>query len=220
MATNTKQTSTKEQRKGNAMPFRIASWILWALAIVCEIVAICVLNGKIYVEDDKLTMWLIIPLVVDFILVIVAGQLWKKGNDLDPASKANKFKFFVQNQLGLIMALVCFVPIIILLLTNKDLKGQTKKIVTIVAVVMLVIASLFSIDWNPVSAEERAAATSFAGAQGVSEVYWTRFGKSYHFDRDCQSLKNSIDSNIFGGSIDEAFDANRNDPCDFCVPQE
>ena len=48
-------------------------------------------------------------------------------------------------------------------------------------------------------------------------VYYTRFGKSYHLNPDCQALKNS--SVIFEGTIQDALDAGRHDPCDFCVNQ-
>ena len=196
---------------------RISCCVMWILAIVAEIIAILILNGTIYVPDDNFTMWLLIPLAVDFVLVIVAGQLWKKANDRDPASEKNKFKFFLQNQLGMIMALICFVPFIVLLLSNKKLEKGTKKLVSIVAVIMLIVAGLFSFDWNPASAEDLAAAEDSARAAGKGNVYWTTFGKSYHYDEECHTLSRS--SKLYTGTISEAFEANRSDPCDFCVKQ-
>lgn len=206
-----------EGKKEGAGKLRIASWILWALAIVCEVVAFLILNGTIYVPDEKFTMMLLIPLIVDFVLAFIGSQLWKKANDKDPASKKEKFKFFLQNQLGLIMTLICFVPIIILLLVNKDLEKGTKKIVSIVAIIMLVVCSLFSIDWNPTSAEDLAAAEGAAVEFGADTVYWTAFGKSFHYDQDCHSLARS--KTLYEGNISDAFAANRHDPCDHCVPQ-
>jgi len=207
-----------EGKKEGAGKLRIASWILWAVAIVCEVVAFLILNGTIYVPDEKFTMMLLIPLIVDFVLAFIGGQLWKKANDKDPASKKEKFKFFLQNQLGLIMTLVCFVPIIILLLVNKDLEKGTKKIVSIVAIIMLVVCSLFSIDWNPASAEDLAAAEGAAVEFGADTVYWTAFGKSFHYDQDCHTLSRS--KTLYEGNIGDAFAANRHDPCDHCVPQD
>ncbi len=207
-----------EGKKEGAGKLRIASWILWALAIVCEVVAFLILNGTIYVPDEKFTTMFLIPLGIDFVLALVASQLWKKANDKDPASKKSGFKFFIQNQLGLIMTLICFVPLIIMLLLNKDLEKGTKKLVTVVAVIMLVVCGLFSIDWNPTSAEDLAAAEGAAVSAGADTVYWTTFGKSFHYDQECHSLSRS--KTLYEGNISDAFAANRHDPCDHCVPQE
>lgn len=77
------------------------------------------------------------------------------------------------------------------------------------------LASLFSIDFNPVSAEELADAQQ---AVGTGTVYWTRFGKSYHLDPNCHTLMRS--SKVYRGTIEEAFEANRTDPCDFCALEQ
>ena len=156
--------------------------------------------------------WLIGALVIDLILVIIGSQLWKKSNRLDPASKQNSVKFFLWNNMGFIAAVVCFLPVVILLLANKDLDAKTKKIVTVVAVIALILASVFSIDFNPVSAEELAEAQQTVGN---GSVYWTQFGKSYHLDPNCHTLMRS--SKVYQGTIEEAFEANRTDPCDFCA---
>ena len=206
-----------EGKKGGAGNLRLASWILWALAIVCEVVAFLILNGTIYVPDEKFTTMFLIPLGVDFVLALVGSLLWKKANDKDPASEKNRFKFFIQNQLGLIMTLVCFVPIIVLLLLNKDMEKGTKKLVTIVAIAMLVVCGLFSVDWDPASAEDLAAAEGAAVEYGADTVYWTTFGKSFHYSQDCMSLSRS--KTLYEGNMSDAFAANRHDPCDHCVPQ-
>ena len=49
-------------------------------------------------------------------------------------------------------------------------------------------------------------------------VYWTRFGKSYHLDPNCHTLMRS--SKVYQGTIEEAFEANRTDPCDFCALEQ
>ena len=132
--------------------------MLWVLALAAEVGAILILNGIWYIPEEQKLYWLIGALAVDLILVIIGSQLWKKSNRLDPASKASKVKFFLWNNMGLIASVICFLPLIILLLTNKDLDGKTKKIATVVAVIVLIIASLFSIDFDPVSAEDLAEA--------------------------------------------------------------
>ena len=201
--------------KKSATGKRIAAVILWVLALAAEVGAILMLNGRWYIPEDQKMYWLIGALVIDLILVIIGSQLWKKSNRLDPASKQNSVKFFLWNNMGFIAAVVCFLPVVILLLANKDLDAKTKKIVTVVAVIALILASVFSIDFNPVSAEELAEAQQTVGN---GSVYWTQFGKSYHLDPNCHTLMRS--SKVYQGTIEEAFEANRTDPCDFCALEQ
>ncbi|MDL2324831.1 hypothetical protein LJC61_06760 [Ruminococcaceae bacterium OttesenSCG-928-A16] len=206
--------------KGNATGLRIGAFVCWLLGIGFEVFAILVLNGTFNFANpatgaDHTLTAIIVALVADLILVIVGSQLWKKSNDIDPASEKNKVKFFLWNNMGLIASLVAFAPILLLLLTNKDLDQKTKRIASVVAVVMLVIAGAASIDYNPTSAEQKAAAEETAITMGVENVYWTPFGRKYHMDPDCQSLQNS--ATIYEGNIEQAFEANRNTPCKFCA---
>ena len=201
--------------KKSATTKRIVAVVLWVLALAAEVGAILMLNGRWYIPEEQKLYWLIGALAVDLILVIIGSQLWKKSNRLDPASKASKVKFFLWNNMGLIASVICFLPLIILLLANKDLDGKTKKIATVVAVIALIIASLFSIDFDPVSAEELAEAQQTVGN---GSVYWTQFGKSYHLDPNCHTLMRS--SKVYQGTIEEAFEANRTDPCDFCAQEQ
>ena len=180
--------------------------------------AILILNGTWYVPDDKQMLFLIGAVVIDLILVVIGALLWKSANRLDPPSKKNKFTFFLLSQMGLIAAIICFLPLIILLLKNKDLDAKTKKLVSIVAAIALVIASLLSIDFSPTSSEDLAAAQELAMEVNDGTAYWTQFGKSYHLDPNCGTLLNS--STIYEGTIEEAFAAKREDPCDFCALTE
>lgn len=197
--------------KSSATTKRILAAILWVAALGAEICGILILNGTWFFPEETRLYWLIGAVVLDLILVVIGAQLWKKANRLDPASEANKVKFFFWNQMGLVAAVICFLPLIILLLSNKEMDKKSKRIVTIVAAIALVIAALLSIDFNPVSAEDLAEAQQTA----TGTVYWTRFGKSYHLDPDCHTLLNS--STVYSGTIEEAFEANRTDPCDFCA---
>lgn len=200
--------------KSSATTKRILSVILWVVALLAEVGAILILNGTWYVPDDKKMLFLIGAVVIDLILVVIGALLWKGANRLDPPSKKNKFTFFLLSQMGLIAAIICFLPLIILLLKNKDLDAKTKKLVSIVAAVALVIASLLSIDFSPTSSEDLAAAQELAMEVNDGTAYWTQFGKSYHLDPNCGTLLNS--STIYEGTIEEAFAAKREDPCDFC----
>ncbi len=204
----------KQARKSNAMGFRIGAVILWLAAIAFEVLAILIINGTFYFElfgiKDPL-VWTIVAIVLDLICVIIGSQLWKKSNDIDPASEKNKVKFFLWNNMGVIAAIVALAPLLVVLLRDKKLDPK-KRILMAVAGVVLAVAMLFSIDWNPASAEDLAEAQAQVGD---GTVYWTPFGKSYHLDPDCHTLSRSV--TIYKGTIDEAFDAKRDDPCDFCA---
>lgn len=204
--------------KSSATTKRIFSVILWIVALAAEVGAILMLNGTWYVPADKQMMFLIGLVVIDLILVVIGALLWKSANRLDPPSKKKKLSFFLLSQMGLIAAIICFLPLIILLLKNKDMDAKTKKLVSIVAAVALVIAALLSIDFSPTSSEDLAAAQELAMEVGDGTAYWTQFGKSYHLDPNCHTLLNS--STIYEGTVEEAFAANREDPCNFCALTE
>ncbi len=65
-------------------------------------------------------------MVVDLVLVVIGSMLWKKSNRLDPASEKNKFMFFMQSQLGLVVSAIAFLPLIIFILTSKNLDKKQK----------------------------------------------------------------------------------------------
>lgn len=45
-------------------------------------------------------------------------------------------------------------------------------------------------------------------------AYWTKNGKSYHFSKDCVSLKKST---ILSGTLQDAINAGKKDPCNHCA---
>ena len=210
---------TASEEKSKATTNRIVAFILWAVALACEIIAILLINEKIKLpffsthDDVRVALWipLVIFIVIDLVCCIIASNLWKKASRLDPFKKTNnKVGFFILTQLGAIMAIICLVPLIIFVLANKKLDKKTKTFVTIVAAVALLIAVLLGIDWNPISAEEKAAAEQ----EITGTVYWTTYGRKYHLDEDCQTIKNSEKT---PGSVTDAINAGREDLCAFCA---
>src|SRR5690554_3068039 len=99
-------------------------------------------------------IWLIVVIVVILALAITGSTLWKKANRLDPASEKDKVRFFVQNQLGAIMGVLAFLPLVIFIFLNKDIDGKTKGIAGSIAVVALIIAGISGADFNPPSIEK------------------------------------------------------------------
>ncbi len=203
-----------EVQKSKATGFRIAAFLMWLVAIGFEVLTIMVLNGTLYLGSNTM-VWAIVGIVLDLIFVVGGSFSWKHANRIDPASEKDKLKFFLWNNLGVIAAVLAFLPLVVLLLRNKNLDPKVKKVVTIVAAVALVLAVGLSYDFNPVSQEDLEAANEAAFLESEGIVYWTPFGKVYHLDPDCRAIKNS--ENIFYGTPAEAFEAHRTRPCSFCA---
>ena len=208
-------TSTEELlaiTKKNALPYRIGAIVCWILAIVCEVFAILFFTikldwGFLYEEPGHTIAW-IVALVVDLILVIVGSLLWKKGNHLDPAKKSQPARFWIQNNLGVIIAAIAFIPFIIFALTDKNATKKSKVLAAIAAAVALVIGTLFGIDWNPLSQEELLANA------GTTTVYWTASGTVYHLYDDCYHLNNTVD--LLTGTATAAEESGKTRVCKNC----
>lgn len=199
------------QGKSGAAKYRIGAVLLWIAAIAFEVIAILLLFGKIEWTFMSTLALIIIALVLDLACVIAGSLLWKKSNLLDPASGKNKIKFWLWNNMGLIVCAFAFIPFVILALTNKNADKKTKVIAIVVAVIALLIGGLFSYDWNPISAEEKEEAiTEYEGV----DVYWSTFGKVYHLDEDCSALNHSDELTV--GTVEQAIEANRTRVCKFC----
>lgn len=196
----------------NALPFRIGAIVCWILAIVCEVFAILFFTikldwGFLYEEPGHTIAW-IVALVVDLILVIVGSLLWKRGNHLDPAKKSQPARFWIQNNLGVIIAAIAFIPFIIFALTDKNATKKSKLLATIAAVVALLIGVLFGIDWNPLSQEEMLENAH------IDTVYWTNSGTVYHaFYDECYHIAGKEHNTT---SSAEAIKEGKTRMCKYC----
>ncbi len=209
-----------DESKAKAKNLRIIAIICWIVAIGFEIGAILLLR-KVPINMT----WLIVLIVADLIFVVTGSLLWKKSNRLDPASEKDSIKFFIQNQLGLIISVIAFLPLIILIFTNKNMSGKQKSIVGAVAVIAMVIAGIFGIDFNPPSQEKyteqkkQIEQTKQVESlnNGANLVYWTKSGKSYHLYKDCSYINTARTDEIFEGTVAQARALkNITDLCDRC----
>ena len=206
---------TEAKPVGNATGKRVLAIVFWVLALACEICAICVLTGKLSMHFMPTLYQLIGFIVLDLAFLITGSQFWKKANHIKPASEKNKFLFWLWNNMGVVVGVICFLPFIILLLKDKNTDKKTKAIVVVIAIIALLIGGVSSYDWNPVSEEQLAAAET---ALGDEQVYWAPFGKVYHTHEDCQAL-NQTDT-LTVGTVDQAIAANRTRLCSFCARQD
>lgn len=212
MAKTQKQVIKNAKPVGNSTPYRIGAFLLWALAIACEVVGILMLFKKIAVPEAYFLYALIGVLLLDMIFVILGSLLWKKANHISPASEKNKLAFWCQNNLGLFITVIAFAPIIVLILLNKDADKKTKAIATAVAAVAMVIAGLGSYDWNPVSQEDLLKAQGYFGNQ---TVYFAPSGKVYHSSADCGHLAKA--KTVEKGKVEQAFSENKSRLCKSCA---
>ena len=198
---------------------RIWAIVCWIIAIAFEVIWILKLTEVInWFSGLDITTFLIICIVLDLIFVIIGSLLWKKANHIDPASEKNKTKFWLWNNLWTILSVIAFLPIIILIFTDKDLDKKSKWLVGTIAIIALAIAGLASYDWNPVSmewlekAEKEVLQVSPSGT-----VYWAEHSKKYHVDQDCPAFSRS--ETVYEGTVRDAYERWLTDPCRRCIPE-
>jgi len=201
------------EAKGNANRLRVIALAMWVVAIALEVVAIFwvlrpTADQMAAAHGFPQSRWYLLIgfLVVIAALSIIGSQLWKKANHLDPASKDEPVRFFVQNQLGAIIALIAFVPLIVLIFLDKNMNGQQKGIAGGIGIVLVIVAAIAGIDFNPISQQQQ-----WVESQVITQirpdhqdlVYWTASGTVMHLCAEASDIKNS--ANVQSGTVAEAF---------------
>lgn len=193
------------ESKGKAKQLRLFAILAWVVAIAIQLYNIFFVLFKAPVNMTLL----IILIVVNLGIAILASTLWKKANRLDPASEEDKTRFFFQNQLGAIMNVLAFLPLVILIFTSKDLDGKQKGVVGSIAVVAMLIAGIAGVDFNPPSIEqytrEIQEQTQVLKTLNLDNdlVYWSRAGNRYHIYEDCQHIRNR---ELSSGTVKDSWD--------------
>ena len=210
--TQQKQFVATAEAKGKAKQFRLFALLAWAIAIGGEVFAILKL-----ISNETLT-WLIVAILVILALSITGSLLWKKANRMDPASEKDKARFFIQNQLGALIAVIAFLPLVLLIFLNKDIDGNTKGIAGSIAAIALVAASIVGIDFDPASIEKytqqiNEQSTEVMRLTGQDHVYWTPSGNKLHIFEDCQHIRSSV---ISDGTVKDAWEARKIDNNEVC----
>ncbi|MEV4999535.1 hypothetical protein [Nocardioides sp. LML1-1-1.1] len=208
------------EAEARAKKLRIVALVLWAVSIAIEIGGIfgLLLNKNILeastsvtdrgevIADESFPTWafatLIGLLVVMAILTVIGSQLWKKAQELDPPSSANGVSFFFKSQLGAIVPLIAFVPIIVLIFLNKDMSKQQKGWAGGVGIVLALVAVALGVNYDPPSVEKYTA-EKMAVVQllGEDKVYWAGGGEVYHV---CGNVSDLSKSAVTSGTTAEA----------------
>ena len=148
----TKEWRATHGQGAAAKRLRIFAVLAWIVAIGGEIFGIILLRQH---KFDHGNLPLLIGILVGIAIFAIAGSLlWKAANKQDPARESDKAKFFFQNQLGAIITLVAFLPLIVLIFMDKDMDPKNKKVAGGVGAVLAVVATLIGVSWNPPSVEQ------------------------------------------------------------------
>ena len=148
----TREWRATHGQKSAATRLRIFAVVAWIIAIGGEIAGIVLLYRH---KFDHGNLPLLIGILVGIAVFAIAGSLmWKAANRHDPARESEPFKFFLQNQLGAIMTVIAFLPLIVLIFMNKDMDPKNKKVAGGVGVVLAIVATLIGVSYNPPSVEQ------------------------------------------------------------------
>src|SRR3954467_948384 len=148
----TKDWRATQGQHSAATRLRLFAALCWIVAIGGEGAGIVLLRQH---KFDHGNLPLLIGILVGIAVFAIAGSLmWKAANKQDPASKSEPVKFFVQNQLGAIITVLAFLPLVVLIFMDKDMDPKNKKIAGGIGVVLAAAATLIGIDFNPPSVEQ------------------------------------------------------------------
>jgi hypothetical protein len=148
----TKEWRATHGQKSAATRLRLFAAIAWIVAIGTEIAGVVLLRQHRF---DHGNLPLLIGLLVVIAVFAIAGSfLWKAANKQDPARQSDAARFFFQNQLGAIITVIAFLPLIVLIFMDKDMDPKNKKIAGGIGVLLAAGATLLGIDFNPPSVEQ------------------------------------------------------------------
>jgi hypothetical protein len=148
----TKEWRATHGQEAAAKRLRIFAALAWIVAIGGEIAGIVLLlRGRF----DEGNLPLLIAILVGIAVFAIAGSLmWKAANKHDPARESDRARFFFQNQLGAIITVIAFLPLIVLIFMDKDMDPKNKKIAGGIGALLAVGATLIGVSWNPPSVEQ------------------------------------------------------------------
>lgn len=148
----TREWRATHGQEAAAKRLRIFALLSWIVAIGGEVAGIVFLRQGRF---DQGNLPLLIGLLVGIAVFAIAGSLmWKAANKQDPARESDRAKFFFQNQLGAIITVIAFLPLLVLIFMDKDMDPKNKKIAGGLGVLLAVGATLIGVSWNPPSVEQ------------------------------------------------------------------
>jgi hypothetical protein len=208
----TKAWAATQDQKGAARRLRIFAWLAWIVAIGGEIAGIYLLTQhKFDAGTGNGNLPLLIGILVGIAVFAIAGSMiWKAANRHDPASKADAFKFFVQNQLGAIMTLIAFLPLLALILMDKDMDPKNKQIAGGIGAVLALLATMLGVSLKPPSVEQytqdmNACATQIKSGQSTTACSPEVASQAQDIARDSQSVADATKTTQNPNGLDVVY---------------
>lgn len=165
----TKAWAANQSQKSAASRLRIFAWLSWIVAIGGEAAAVYLLLHHKFdagAGNGNGNLPLLIGLLVGIAVFAIAGSMmWKAAYRKDPASRANPASFFFQNQLGAIMTVIAFLPLLVLIFMDKNMDPKNKQIAGGVGAVLAVIATMMGVNFKPASVEQYTEDMNACAAQ-------------------------------------------------------
>jgi len=148
----TREWRATHEQKSSATRLRLFAAIAWIIAIGGEIAGVVLLFQH---KFDHGNLPLLIGILAGIAIFAIAGSLmWKAANKYDPARESDRARFFFQNQLGAIVTVIAFLPLLVLIFMDKDMDPKNKQIAGGVGAVLAIIATLVGVSWHPPSVEQ------------------------------------------------------------------
>jgi hypothetical protein len=148
----TREWRATHEQKSAATRLRLFAAISWVIAIAGEVAGVVLLYRH---KFDHGNLGLLIGILVVIAVFAIAGNLmWKAANKNDPARESDTARFFFQNQLGAIVTVIAFLPLLVLIFADKDMDPKNKKIAGGAGVVLAIIAALIGVSYHPPSVEQ------------------------------------------------------------------
>ena len=148
----TKEWRATHGQKSQATSLRLFAAIAWVVAIGTEIAGVVMLRQHKF-DHGNLPLLIGLPVVIA-VFAIAGNLMWKAANKHDPARQADAARFFFQNQLGAIITVIAFLPLVVLIFMDKDMDPKNKKIAGGIGIVLAAAAAFTGIDFNPPSVEQ------------------------------------------------------------------
>jgi hypothetical protein len=193
------------ENKSKAKSLRLYAILIWVAAIAIEVLTIVLMckwrpNNDVEITTGQ-SIALIALILVELGVVILGQRFWKQSNRLDPGSEKDGLMFTLQNQLGMVVAALAFVPVIIVALIKK------LWVIFAVALAALGVSGYTGHDNVNPSQEKYAAESSVVQElMGADKVYWTPSGTKYHLYDDCRYINSSKTKEIYeGGSVADCY---------------
>jgi uncharacterized membrane protein len=204
----TKAWAATQDQKGAAKKLRIYAALAWVVAIGTEIFGIVMLKQH---KFDSGNLVLLIGILVVIAIFAIGGSLaWKAANKHDPASRADGFRFFVQNQLGAIITVIAFLPLLALIFLDKDMDPKNKKIAGGVGVVLALLATTIGIDFKPPSVEQytedmNLCASQIKGGQPTTACSPEVAKQAQDIARDSVAVADATKSDANPNGLDKVY---------------